>query len=119
MERTALMRHFRTQVSLVTAACAAMIVALLTAPSAQAAPGDTTVTFSILAGGLSISVPTSASLGSGAPGATLTAQLGTVTVTDQRGLLLSLWTSTVSSSDFKTGGGTAAETVTKTHVSYF
>jgi hypothetical protein len=96
-----------------------LVGGFLTASPAQAAPGDTTVTFGVLAGGLSISVPASANLGTGAPGSVISGQLGTVTVTDQRGLLVAIWTSTASTTVFKTGGGTAAETVGKASVSYF
>jgi hypothetical protein len=92
---------------------------VVTALPASAAPGDTTTTFSITAGVLSISVPASASLGSVAAGsASLSGPLGNVTVTDNRGGLLPLWTATVSSTDFTTGTADPAETVTKANVSY-
>jgi len=69
------------------------------------------VTFTVSAGGLSMTAPTGADLGSGLPGSTLAAALGTSTVTDARGLLDGGWTATVGSSDFTTGGGTADETI--------
>ncbi|MGW2253177.1 hypothetical protein ACWCXH_23685 [Kitasatospora sp. NPDC001660] len=70
-------------------------------------------------GTLSISVPTTAGLGSAAPGGTLSAALGTVTVSDQRGLSTSTWTATVSATNFTTGGATSAETITTSNVSYW
>lgn len=70
--------------------------------------------------GLSISVPSTVSFGSFAPGArTITANLGTVTVTTTAALTQSTaWTATVSTTAFKTGGGSAAETVAAGSVSY-
>jgi hypothetical protein len=70
-------------------------------------------------GTLSISVPATAGLGSAAPGGTVSAALGSVTVSDQRGLATSTWTATVSSTSFTTGGATAAETVITSNVSYW
>jgi hypothetical protein len=90
-----------------------------TAMPAGAAPGDTTTTFAITAGALSISVPATANLGSISAGAvSLNGSLGNVTVTDLRGGLLPLWTSTVAATDFTTGGGSANEKVVKADVSY-
>ena len=80
---------------------------------------DTTTTFTLAAGALSISAPASSGLGSGSGGGTLSAQLGTVTVTDSRGALLGTWTASVSSTDFTTGGATANETVAKGQVTYW
>jgi hypothetical protein len=93
---------------------------LLAAPSAHAA--DTTTTFVLsAAGGLSISVPGSVQLSSGTAtnAGTLTAQLGSVSVTDDRGGLLGAWTASVTSTDFTTGGATADETIGKANVSYW
>ena len=68
---------------------------------------------------LAITVPGTANLGSTPiTSASLSAHLGTVTVTDDRKLGLS-WTATVSSTDFVTGGGTAPETIQKVFVSYW
>lgn len=63
---------------------------------------DTTTTFTIAnAGGLSISAPADADLGTVSSGALLVqGGLGTVSVTDQRGLLEGSWTATASSTDF-------------------
>lgn len=90
-----------------------------------ATPGCTDVTFTLTAaGGLSISVPDTSSspvaLGSTAAGATtITHQLGAVSVSDLRGALGAAWTATVSSTDFKTGGGTANETIANSLVDYW
>ncbi len=63
---------------------------------------DTVTTFTITAaGGLSISAPASADLGSvGSGTTTVSGNLGAVTVTDERGLILGNWTATASSTDF-------------------
>jgi hypothetical protein len=73
-------------------------------------PG-TTVTFAVTSGLLTMTAPTAADLGSGAPGGTISGPLGTVTVTDNRALLNASWTVTASSSNFTTGTGTPAETI--------
>jgi hypothetical protein len=71
------------------------------------------------AGALSISVPASKSLGSAPTGtANLSAQLGTITVSTS-GLVAPSFTVTVSATVFKTGGGTANETIGKAAVLYW
>ncbi len=67
---------------------------------------------------VSIAVPANANLGSASIGATLTAQLGSVTASGS-GLLGVDVTASVACSDFKTGSGTAAETISKTNVFYW
>jgi hypothetical protein len=79
---------------------------------------DTTVTFTVTSGDLSISAPLTAGLGSGAPGTNISAALGAVTVTDDRALAIASWTATASSTDFTTGGATPAETIPATDVGY-
>jgi hypothetical protein len=69
------------------------------------------VTFAVTSGLLTISVPTAASLGSGAPGSTISGPLGTITVTDNRALLNAAWTVTAASTNFTTGTATTAETI--------
>lgn len=96
---------------------AAVAVALGAGTPAYAAP--TTTTFAITAGALTLTAPATANIGSGAPGATFSGQLGTVTVSDQRGQLLGAWTATVLSTNFTTGGGTASETIPASAVSYW
>jgi hypothetical protein len=89
---------------------------------ARAASDATSATLTVTAGSLSITVPASKALGSVATGtATVSSQLGTVTVTDLRGQYLGTWTTTVSvqSGDFTTGGGTAPETISKARVDYW
>ena len=68
------------------------------------------VTTGVISGPLTITAPASAPLGSGPPGATIAASLGTVQVTDGRGFGAD-WTAAVSSSAFTTGGGSPAETI--------
>lgn len=105
----------RIVVSVVVAVSAAALVP----HSAHGA--DTTTTFTLTAaGGLSISAPGPKNLGSAATNsATLSAQLGTVTVTDERGALDGAWTASVSATDFTTGLATANETIAKANVSYW
>ena len=79
---------------------------------------DTTVTFTVTVGGLTMTAPTSANLGSGAPGTTITGSLGPVTVTDARALLTASWTVTASSTAWTTGGATPAQTIPATDVGY-
>jgi|SRR5581483_610360 len=77
------------------------------------------VTASPAEAALAITVPTSTNLGSASiTSASLTAHLGTVTVTDDRKLGLS-WTATVSCTNFTTGGATAPETIPKVFLSYW
>jgi hypothetical protein len=87
-----------------------------TAPgaAANAAAGsdpDTTVTFSVTSGALTITAPAAASLGSGAPGGFITGVVGNVVVTDNRALLHAAWTATAASTNFTTGAGTGAEVI--------
>jgi hypothetical protein len=70
-------------------------------------------------GGLSITVPTPVALGATAPGSTLSVHIGSVTVSDQRGLANASWTATVSATDLITGAGTTAETIAKSLESYW
>jgi hypothetical protein len=70
-------------------------------------------------GVLSISVPATAGLGSAAPGGTLSAALGSVTVSDQRGQSNASWTASVASTGFTTGGGGTSAEVATTQVSYW
>ncbi|WP_214416998.1 hypothetical protein [Sphaerisporangium fuscum] len=68
--------------------------------------------------GLTITVPDTASLGTGTTGGTISASLGTVTVEDARNGSLS-WTATVSATDFKTGLGSASQTIAKANIAYW
>jgi hypothetical protein len=71
------------------------------------------------AGMLSVSAPATVGLGSVTPGATATGHLGPVTVTDQRGTSTATWTATVIATDFVTGAGSPAETISNVNVSYW
>ncbi len=71
------------------------------------------------AGFLSISVPSSATLPAAAPGATASAALGTVTVTDNRALGSASWMATVTGTAFITGSGTAQQTIPLVQVTYW
>jgi hypothetical protein len=101
------------------------LVGVLTAAGAVASPavaqpaGDTTITFTVSAAELSISVPASHNAGSGSPGDTLTAAIGAVTVTDERAVTDATWTATVTATAFTTGGAGAQETVAPDLVSYW
>jgi hypothetical protein len=79
---------------------------------------DTTVTFAVTSGALTMTAPASVSLGSGAPDTTISGALGTVTVTDARALLAAAWTAVASSTAFVTGGSTTAETIPAADVGY-
>ncbi|HEY7143788.1 MAG TPA: hypothetical protein VH637_06025 [Streptosporangiaceae bacterium] len=79
---------------------------------------DTTVTFAVTSGELTITAPVAASLGSSAPGETLSGVLGTVTVSDNRALLSASWTATAASTSFTTGAGTPAETIPASDATY-
>jgi hypothetical protein len=83
------------------------------------APACANTVTDIVPAALSITVPTSASLGSATPGNTISAALGTVSVLDQRGLSNAAWTATVSTTTFITGGATSPETITASNVSYW
>ena len=87
----------------------------------SAAPGSTcpasgtggsacSVTVGIIAGPLTITAPVNANLGLAPPGGSVSASLGPVQVTDDRGFGAD-WTASVSSTDFSTGGGSPVETI--------
>ncbi len=99
-------------------AAAAALTVTVAAP-ATAAPGDTSATFSVSTGGLSITAPGSASLGSATPKGSITAQIGTIQVTDNRALLTAAWTASVTSTSFTTGAALPTETVPNSGVSYW
>ena len=106
----------RKRLALVLAVASTGSLVMLAAP-AGAASG---VTFTLTAGSLAVSDPATSNLGSVATGtATVSSALGAVTVTDGRGALNGTWTSTVSSTDFTTGGATADETIAKAQVDYW
>jgi hypothetical protein len=88
--------------------------------ASAATTGNTTTTFTLTAGNLAITVPGSKDLGSVATGtATTSAQLGSIQVSDGRGALNGSWTTSVSSTDFTTGGATSDETIAKASADYW
>lgn len=98
------------------------VLAALTAVTAlPAARADTTATFTLTAGALSISAPSgSVSLGSqvvSASPSTLSGQLGVVTVTDQRGGATT-WVASVIVSAFTPTTGPAVTAIAADKVSY-
>jgi hypothetical protein len=88
------------------------------APAATGPTVDTTTTFTVTSGALTITAPNTADVGSGAPGTTISGALGAVTVNDNRALLTATWTASASATDFTTGTATADETIPATDVSY-
>jgi hypothetical protein len=105
---------------LLVIATAAVALATGLAAPASAAPGDTIVTLTIVGtGGLTITVPAAANLGTGTEGATVSGLLGSVTVLDQRALLTPTWNASVIATDLVTGGGTAGETIPNINISYW
>ncbi|BCB83856.1 hypothetical protein Psuf_011690 [Phytohabitans suffuscus] len=98
---------------------ALLALGLIAAPAAAAPTGDTTTTFSVLAGTLDVVVPATSTVGTGgAPGTSIAGQLGTITVDDTRAAADASWVTTVTSTDFTTGAAGASETVPATDVDY-
>jgi hypothetical protein len=75
----------RTKLAVVGAATA--LAMAVPQPADAATTGDTTVTFTVTAGALNITVPASVNLGSGAAGTSLAGQMGPVShrAPDRRG----------------------------------
>ncbi|MHB9861030.1 hypothetical protein [Streptomyces sp. YIM S03343] len=96
--------------SLSVAAAAAALV--LVQPGLAVAADDpaTTVTYTVTSGALTLSVPVSANLGSGAPGTAISGAIGPMTVTDDRALLSASWTVTAAETDFTSGSSTIPAT---------
>lgn len=104
-----------------SAAPAAPAVLALSSSPMQAGPGlpeDTTVTFTVTTGTLTITAPPTATLPDGAPGTTITGTVGPVTVTDNRALLAAAWTATASATAWTTGAATTAETIPVSDIGY-
>jgi hypothetical protein len=71
-------------------------------------------------GVLSISAPGLTNLGAtGSGGRVVSARLGTVTVTDTRGVVDGAWTARVSATPFTTGGSSAGERVARSSILYW
>ena len=79
---------------------------------------DTTTTFTVTSGALSMTAPTTAYLGSRAPGTYISFVIGPVQVTDDRALLSAAWTATASATDWTTGAGAPTETIPASDVTY-
>lgn len=80
------------------------VLGLVLAAAQPANAADTTVTFTVSSGDLTISAPATSDLGTGAPGTTISDTLGNVTVDDLRGDNPATWAATVSSTDFTSPG---------------
>lgn len=107
------MRKRLASIGIAGVAVAAVVVG---PPSANAE--DTTTTFEIVAGGLTIAPQGSASLNTAQTGASdVLGLLGEVTVTDSRGNNAG-WTVTVSSSDFALAAESGDTTIAATQVQY-
>jgi hypothetical protein len=112
-----------TPVAASAATAGPAVLAYSSSPSA--ADPDTTVTFTVSVGALSLTAPGTVDLGTGAPGTTITGVLGgvpagppSVIVTDDRALLAATWIATASASSWTTGAGTPLETIPVTDVGY-
>ncbi|MFG1964777.1 hypothetical protein [Nonomuraea sp. NPDC049028] len=100
-------------------AAAAIGLGLAATTALPALADDTTTTFTITGGALTINAPATSNLGSVTSGAaSVSGQMGAVTVTDARGGLASTWSASVISTDFTTGGATAPETIPNINVTY-
>ncbi|MDI2031100.1 hypothetical protein QFW96_20885 [Saccharopolyspora sp. TS4A08] len=92
--------------------------ALLVVGATPAYAVDTAVTFTVQGAALTVAGPANASLPSASIGAPTSGPLGTVTVSDQRGVVPAPWTSTVNSTDFVTGASGPSETIPNGNISY-
>lgn len=109
------------KVTLLTAATASIAVALATATSASAdTSGTTTATVTLSGGSLAITAPSgSVSLGSGSAADSISGQLGSVTVTDNRAALGGTWTSSVSSTNWANNTVIGAAAMDNSRVDYW
>jgi hypothetical protein len=90
----------------------------ISANNAPADDPDTTVTFAVTNGDLTMTAPAAVDLGSGAPGSDISGALGEVAVQDNRASLTASWTVSASSTAYTTGTATPAETIPATDVDY-
>ncbi|MEV4710510.1 hypothetical protein [Micromonospora sp. NPDC049374] len=97
---------------------AAAVVALAT-PAAASPTDDTIVTFTVGTANLDVFAPPSVNLGSTFADTFIEGQIGPVQVVDQRAALTATWTTTVSITEFVTGGGGAAELIAPSQVEYW
>ena len=104
-----------------SAAVASPAVLALSSSPMQAGPGlpeNTTVTFTVTSGTLTMTAPGTVDLPDGAPGTTISGAVGPVTVTDNRALLAASWTATVFATPWTTGLASTAETIPVSDVGY-
>jgi hypothetical protein len=78
----------------------------ITASSSTAPDATQSFTLTVSGGSLSITLPSTANLGSGALGNTISGALGSVQVVDNRGSATASWTASVSSTTFTSAGKT-------------
>ena len=81
-------------------------------------PSTTTTALEVLVGTLDIDARPPPDLGDGAPGGTITGQLGTVTITDSRGAANTSWVASVTATVFQTGGASPPETILPEEINY-
>src|SRR5580692_10603065 len=111
-------------IALTPVAASAGPAVLAYSSSSNASDPNTTVTFTVTVGALSLTAPDTVNLGAGAPGTTITGVLGggaagpSVVVTDDRALLTASWIATASASSWTTGAATPAEVIPVTDVGY-
>lgn len=94
--------HVQAHARVGSALVATLTAMLLIAVALPASASDTTTTFEVTGGGLSVTAPTSASLGQVANDGTSSVALGAVEALDERGLLTAAYTTSVTSSEFAT-----------------
>jgi hypothetical protein len=104
-----------TRISFVVAA-SAVLVGSLALPASAATSSDTATTVTVTGGGLAITAPAGATLSDAAPGATATANLASVRVSDTRAGTVG-WTASVVSTDF-TGTITGAAAIPAAAATY-
>ncbi|MFG2887752.1 hypothetical protein ACGFYV_36705 [Streptomyces sp. NPDC048297] len=96
--------------SLSFAAVAAALVLVRPGLAVAADDPSTTVTYTVTSGALTMSVPVSSNLGSGAPGTAISGAIGAVSVVDDRALASASWTVTAAETDFTSGTSTIPAT---------
>lgn len=104
---------------LLSCVIAVAVVGAAPLPAVAQPSGDTTVTFTVATANLTIEVPSSRDLGSGFPGQTVSGQLGTVTVIDQRAAANATWTASVVATQFDTGTDDPTESIPPNLVDYW
>jgi len=80
---------------------------------------DTTTTFEVSAGPLTVDAPAAAAIGAGAPDTAVDGSLGPVTVTDERASADGSWVASVTATNFTTGAATAPETTLASEIDYW